>query len=108
MGGKAMTQIDRIEAKIDKIVDKQAEQGEILSAHRVLHEQNSKSLDEHIKRTNLLEHRMTAFEKETGKKFATALLHVKVLKVLAATLAGASAVFGIVSAIVKLFFKAGI
>jgi len=52
---------DRIDTKLDKIIDKLSEHSIILAQHGVIHEQNAKELAHHISRTNLLE---TKLEKD--------------------------------------------
>ena len=52
---------DRIDAKLDKIIDKLSEHSITLAQHGVIHEQNAKELAHHISRTNLLE---TKLEKD--------------------------------------------
>lgn len=47
--------LDRLEAKIDKIIDKLEVHSKILARHSTLHEKNTEDLEDHIKRTNLLE-----------------------------------------------------
>ena len=45
----------RIEDKLDSIVTSLASQNAVLATHSLLHSQNSKDLEHHIKRTDLLE-----------------------------------------------------
>jgi hypothetical protein len=50
-----MEQLDRLEAKIDKILDMQNEHAILLAKHGMLHEKNADELHVHIKRTAALE-----------------------------------------------------
>lgn len=52
-----MSDFERIEAKLDKVIEAQAEQGLTLV-------RNTVSLEEHVKRTNLLEKEHHALRKE--------------------------------------------
>ena len=80
-------QSNRIEAKLDKVIDKQQEQAVIQERHSVLHEKNSEDLAEHIRRTNILEEQMQ-----------TALLPIRASK----WLAGVAAAFLTLAAFAKL------
>jgi hypothetical protein len=64
---------DRILDKLDKIQEHQLKHSELLARHTVLHEANTKSLDLHIKRTDLLELKLEADMK-------TALLPINSIK----------------------------
>lgn len=53
-----MEPIDRIEGKLDKVLDKLSEHGELLARHTTLHEKNTSDLEEHMRRSDLLETRV--------------------------------------------------
>ena len=72
---------DRIDQKLDKIIDKLSEHSEVLAKHGVVHEQNSKELAHHIARTNALE---TKLEKD----MEIALQPIKAFKFLTKLAAG--------------------
>ena len=72
-----MEPIDRVEIKLDKVLDKLSEHGELLARHTVLHEKNTDDLDEHIKRTNLLEARIDKQEVSIASKLEEALLPIR-------------------------------
>jgi hypothetical protein len=50
--------LDRIEHKIDSLYELNVEQSNILVRHEILHERNTESIVEHVRRTNLLEAQM--------------------------------------------------
>ena len=90
---------DRIEEKLDRIADR-------LTAHSILHERNTVSLEEHIRRTDALEKRQLSyeerqadFEKVTTRQLAMALLPIKSVKWMAAALIGLAAVVTAVKAL---------
>jgi len=86
---------DRIELKLDRILDKLGEHSEVLARHGVIHEQNAKELSHHIARTDALE---TKLEKD----MEIALQPIKAFKFLtklaagALTLAAALKLFGVI------------
>lgn len=49
-----MDQNDRLESKIDRVLDVQNEHSVVLARHGVLHEKNAEELQVHIRRTDLL------------------------------------------------------
>lgn len=57
-----MDQLTRIESKLDKVIDKQAEHSATLAVHSTLHAQNTKDLEHHIKRTDFLQAIVTRLE----------------------------------------------
>jgi hypothetical protein len=73
-----------IETKLDKIMDKLEQQSNTLARHGVLHEKNTEDLEEHIRRTAMLETQMD-----------TALLPIKFVKMLVAISLGSAAVIGL-------------
>ncbi len=76
-----MDQLERVLNQLDKIQETQLKHSETLARHTVLHEANTKSLDLHIKRTDLLELKLEADMK-------TALLPIQAAKVISKTLGG--------------------
>ena len=50
--------LDRIEHKKDSLYELNVEQSNILVRHEILHERNTESIVEHVRRTNLLEQQM--------------------------------------------------
>lgn len=64
-----MPQNDRVEDTLQKILDKLTEHTIILERHSFLHEQNTKDLTHHIKRTDLLEETLEETRKALEKDF---------------------------------------
>lgn len=79
---------DRIELKLDKILDKLGEHSEVLAKHGVIHEQNAAQLATHIARTNALEEHMDLEHREMKKDLETALQPIKTFKFLTKLAAG--------------------
>jgi uncharacterized protein Yka (UPF0111/DUF47 family) len=96
-----MEPLDRIEQKLDKVLDKLAEHGEMLAAHGVLHQKNAEELEKHIKRTDLLEQHMDQEHKDMKNNLETALLPIKSFRLLVKIALGLMAIAGLV----KLFIK---
>jgi hypothetical protein len=94
--------IERIDAKLDRILDKLGEHSEVLAKHGVIHEQNSSQLATHIARTNALEEHMDLEHRDMKKNLETALQPIKAFKFLtklaagALTLAAALKLFGVI------------
>jgi hypothetical protein len=88
--------LERIEAKLDKVQDKQGEHSVHLERHSQLHSKNSEDLATHIKRTDALEDRIEQHSKDQDKKLDQALLPIRAFKFLAKFAAGASAIYGLV------------
>jgi hypothetical protein len=72
-----MEPLDRIEQKLDKVLDALADHKATLSAHGVLHQKNAEELEKHIKRTDLLESHMDQEHKDMKKNLEIALLPIK-------------------------------
>jgi predicted XRE-type DNA-binding protein len=85
-----MDQITRIEDKIDKLMDRQGEQSNMLAVHQELHKANSASLDHHIKRTDLLQ-----------KQVETALIPINIAKWTVAVAGGVTAILTFLNLIKK-------
>lgn len=73
---------DRLEAKIDKILEKLEEQGKILVRHEVLHQKNTEDLAEHIRRTQLAEAAILKNEEAVNTRIMPIEKHVHVVGVL--------------------------
>lgn len=99
-----MDQMDRLETKIDDVIKTLSEQNATLAVHSQLHLQNSKDLEVHIKRTDLLEAMVADNKRNIQEDLELALSPIKTAKFLAK--AGA-VITGIVSAVMALkhFFK---
>jgi hypothetical protein len=83
-----MDPMDRIELKVDKVLDILMVHTEALAKHGVLHEKNAKELETHIARTNALEEHMDLEHKEMKKNLEIALLPIKATKWLGGLIAG--------------------
>ena len=60
-----MNQLDKIESKLDRILDRLGEHSIVLERHGILHEKNAEQLVIHIKRTEQNEQAILLVEKET-------------------------------------------
>jgi hypothetical protein len=97
-----MNQNDRVEEKIDRVLERLAEHGAILASHGVLHESNAEQLRLHIARTNALEEHMDAEHRDMKKNLETALLPIRSVK----WIAGVLAVLGAIASTFKdIIFK---
>ena len=82
--------LERMENKIDKVLDKLTEHGELLARHGAIHEANSKSLEHHIARTDALEEKLEKEAEKFEKDMQQALLPIKAFKFIVALAAGIS------------------
>lgn len=96
-----MDTLDKIDQKIDKVLDALAEHKAILAAHGVLHEKNSEELEKHIKRTDLLEKHMNKEHNDMKKNLEIALLPIKSFKFLVTLALGMAAIAGLLKLFVK-------
>jgi hypothetical protein len=62
---------NRIDQKLDKILDKLSEHSAVLERHGVLHEKNAEELEKHIKRTDLLSDHMDAEHRDMKQNLDT-------------------------------------
>ena len=86
---------DKLEQKVDKILDKV---GEIQVDNAILRKdvsQNTKDLSEHIKRTNLLETRIEQHSTYHEKQLEEALIPIRWIKVTFKILAAAAVITGL-------------
>lgn len=90
---------DRLETKLDKIIDTLGEQSNTLTRHGVLHEQNAKELAFHIASHNLLKRHMDAEHAEINVKLETALQPLKWVKLTVKIAAGAASIYGLIKLI---------
>ena len=97
-----MDQLGRLETKIDRVLEKLSEHGEMLARHSELHNRNSDSLDEHIKRSNLLEQKLSRHEEEVGAKLEEALLPIKSIKWLGKILAALLVIASLIATTLKI------
>lgn len=91
-----MSDLNRIETKIDKITDKIETLSNLAAKHEVLHKKNTEDLAEHIKRTDKLEDRMEQHSTDHNKKLEEALLPIKAAKFLVALAVGISAIVAVI------------
>ena len=77
-----MDPIDKIDQKLDKVLDKLNEHSVALAQHGIIHEQNADQLATHIARTNALEEHMDLEHRDMKKNLETALLPIKSFKFL--------------------------
>lgn len=94
--------LDKLESKIDRLLDNSAEQGATLARHEALHERNTASLEEHVRRTDLLEVRLEQHAEAQGKRLDEALLPIKAAKFLLAMAAGVATIAGAAKLLLKL------
>lgn len=84
--------LDRIEAKIDRLVDRQASQSQRLLKAEIRHVQNSKDLAEHMRRTEVTEKRLDEIERlkyyVTGGLIIAALLFPELKELILSLKAG--------------------
>lgn len=95
-----MEPLDRIEQKIDRVLEKLSEHGEILATHGILHEKNSQELEKHIKRTDLLEEHMYEEHNDMKQNLEVALLPIKSFRFLVKVAIGIVAIVGLVKLLI--------
>lgn len=104
-----MDTLERVEEKLDKIIEKLHSNSIELAKHGLLHQKNTEDLETHIKRTDLLEKHMEVEHleirqehKELKKDLQTALLPIKAFQFLAKLCIGLTAIYGLVRLFIKL------
>ena len=97
-----MDPLNRIETKLDKILETQIEHSILLSRHTTLHEKNTADLEYHIARTNELQNKVERHEVKVDIQMEEALLPIKSIKWLGKVLAGCLVVASLIIAILKI------
>lgn len=97
---------DRVEENLQKILDKLTEHSIILARHTILHEQNTKDLEHHIKRTDLLEADLKKAREDLEEELEEATAPFQAIKTLAkyaGYLTAISSAVGVIILIIKHF-----
>ncbi len=71
-----MSDLTRIENKLDKVLDRLDEHSKCLAKHEVLHQKNTDDLAEHIRRTELAEAAIVQSEKDVDERLKPIEKHV--------------------------------
>lgn len=96
--------MDKIDQKIDKILEVLNQQSNTLAKHSVLHEKNTEDLEKHIKRTDLLEEEIKFRNRELAKDMEPIKRHVAHIEGAIKLIGILSMVVGFIASISKLLF----